>query len=392
MKTKIKFFLFILTAIILISHSTKAYSFNLSPQARISLLTASPGEELYSVFGHSAIRVQDSLNSLDLVFNYGTFDFSTPGFYTKFVRGKLPYMLSIEPFVNFVPEYYMEGRSIDEQVLNLSQEEKQEIMDFLLINRLPENRFYQYDFFYDNCATRIRDLVHQIISPLWNEKTDSEMSFRDLISLYLTQHPWSKFGIDLVLGLPCDKVASAWEYQFLPDFMFLAFKDASKPDGQALVSETISIIDKHPFDTNNSFFSPILVMWLVFALALLSTIHPAASKIFDAFFFIILGFLGILIVFLWFGTDHQTARHNLNILWALPTHLLFIFPALRKQASVWVKRYFLFSGCLALALMLVWYWVPQQYHPAFFPLVAASALKSLKMAGVFKNIRVFGKN
>jgi len=363
----------------------------LSPEARISLLTASPGQALYSVFGHSAVRVQDSLNSMDIVFNYGTFDFETPGFYTKFVKGKLPYMLSTETFIGFQSEYKSEGRTIEEQLLNLSQDEKQKIFDFLLVNREPENRFYQYDFFFDNCATRIRDLVDKELDINWDENTPSDLSFRDLITIYLTNHQWAKFGIDLLLGYPCDRIASAWEYQFLPDFMHDAFKNAKKGNGSPLIWETKTIIEKFPQQEEKLVFTPILFCWIIFLVALLSLLNKTTSKIFDAFFFSILGLTGILLFFMWFFTDHQVARWNLNLLWAFPLHLIFIFPALIKKPANWIKKYFLGSSIIAALLIIGWFWVPQNYHPAFFPLILASAIKGFNLAGFFNPISFIKK-
>src|SRR5690606_31625041 len=128
-------------------------------RTRISLLTCTPGSELYSVFGHSALRVVDSNAVTDIVYNYGTFDFNDPNFYSKFVRGKLNYYLSTEYFRDFVYGYRLEGRGITEQVLLLTAEEKLALKKFLRENLKPENRHYAYDFFLDNCTTRLRDLI-----------------------------------------------------------------------------------------------------------------------------------------------------------------------------------------------------------------------------------------
>ncbi|MFW6275429.1 MAG: DUF4105 domain-containing protein, partial [bacterium] len=147
--------------------SGKVVPQTLSDESEITLLTASPGDELYSVFGHSAVRVVDSINQLDMVFNYGTFDFNTPNFYLKFIRGKLLYKLSAYPTRYFILEYQSEGRALFEQTFNLTTNEKQRVYDFLMENAKPENAYYHYDFFYDNCATRIRDLVDTILKPSW---------------------------------------------------------------------------------------------------------------------------------------------------------------------------------------------------------------------------------
>ena len=148
----------ILPAFVLLNSITPSKA-QLSPSAQVSIITCAPGDELYSIFGHSAIRVNDSINQIDLVFNYGTFDFDTPNFYLKFMRGKLNYMLSMAPYDRFLFEYVYYKRSVWEQVLDLSEVEKNNLFQALIINAEPEHRNYHYHFFFDNCATRIRDMA-----------------------------------------------------------------------------------------------------------------------------------------------------------------------------------------------------------------------------------------
>jgi hypothetical protein len=372
----------------------------LSEKAQISLLTASAGDELYSVFGHSALRVTDPEREIDLVFNYGTFDFNTPGFYTKFVRGKLMYKLSVSTMDQFVPEYQYEGRAIYEQVLDLSLIQKQKIFDFLLINRLPENAYYHYDFFYDNCATRIRDLVDDILQPLWpqvediNEQTLAEIksylayeyeytpdlaenrTFRDMLQPFLQNMPWSAYGIDLALGLPADKVASPWDYMYLPDEMLIAFALAQHPDGRPMVSRHRIILPKTVELSGPGPVSPIMVGWLLFLLAMITLWRPRWSEIFDRVFFSIIGLNGIVIFFLWFYTDHSTTKANLNLLWAIPTHLYFIWFATYGPIKITVKWYFVLITILSFALLIFWHFIPQAFHPGFFPVVLIIGIKS----------------
>ncbi len=373
----------------------------LSEQAEITLLTASPGDELYSVFGHSALRVIDRENDIDLVFNYGTFDFDTPNFYLQFTRGKLLYKLSVAPMEYFVPEYRYEGRAIYEQVFNLNQEEKQKIFDFLMVNQLPENAYYHYDFFYDNCATRIRDLVDYILQPVWaeeNEITEESVSiirsmldyefdyepelkpsrtFRDMLQPFLVTMPWSAFGIDLALGLPADKVASAWDYMYLPDEMLIAFALASHPSGDPLIAEHRIIIPKTVELSPASKITPHIVMWLLALLAMASLYKAKWSLLFDKVFFSLLGITGLVIIFLWFFSDHITTKANLNILWALPTHLYYIWLANYQSVRPAVKWYFRFVSVLSFLLLVLWPFVPQAFHGAFFPLILISLAKSL---------------
>ncbi len=392
---------FLLIILLLLVAPLRAQQVQLSNNAEISLLTASPGDELYSVFGHSALRVYDPENKIDLVYNYGTFDFDTPNFYMKFVRGKLLYKLSVVPTEYFLPEYRFAGRAVFEQVLNLDASQRQDIYDFLMVNSRPENAYYHYDFFYDNCATRIRDLVHYILEPNWpsnQEITDESLaviksnlnyeyeyqpvlntggrSFRDLLQPFLLTKTWSAFGIDLALGLPADKIATPWHYMYLPDEMLIAFALARHANGSPLVSEHRVLLSK-TVELSPSFpINPQMVAWFVFAIAVLSFIHPRFSKIFDRVFFTLLGITGLVIVFLWFFTDHISTKGNLNILWALPTHLYFIWYAGRTGTRKTVSLYFQLTTILGILLLVLWPWIPQAYHPAFFPIIFTMVVKS----------------
>jgi hypothetical protein len=393
---KVAFFI----GFVFFSLSIYAQSAELSPDAEITLLTASPGNELYSVFGHSAIRVIDTDNNIDLVFNYGTFDFNTPNFYVKFVRGKLLYKLSVVPMEYFLAEYRYEGRAVYEQVLDLTFEQKQRLFDFLMVNRLPENAYYHYDFFYDNCATRIRDIIDLIVEPEWateNEITPEAVAgirsildyefqyspevseprtFRDLLQPYLINMPWSKFGIDLALGLPTDKIASAWDFMYLPEEMLIAFALATHEDGRSLTSEYRIIL---PIAIEADPAPPVLpqyVFWVLFLISIALMVNPRRSLIFDKTLFSVLGITGVIIIFLWFFTDHISTKTNLNILWAIPTHLYFIWFTKYENMKSSARFYFRMITLLSLGLILMWPFVPQDYHPAFFPIVLIVLIKS----------------
>ena len=216
MKTKlfiISFFLFLLTT------STSA-SVKLSKDATISILTCSPGNELYSLFGHTGIRVVDKANNMDIVFNYGTFDFATQGFYFKFARGLLPYQLSCSEFRRFLSSYIYDGRSVYSQTLNLDSIQKQYLMDLLVENYEPANREYLYNFLYDNCSTRVRDIIEKSTG---NQITwiaqPSTKSFWNLLDEYLGRSPWIQWGIHTILGSPATSTATIREQMFLPDYL-----------------------------------------------------------------------------------------------------------------------------------------------------------------------------
>ncbi|NQX90714.1 MAG: DUF4105 domain-containing protein, partial [Flavobacteriales bacterium] len=207
----------ILSLLFCVSWSSQA-ALKLSDEAQLSLLTCSPGAELYSTFGHSAIRINDPVKNIDWVYNYGTFEFSDD-FYAKFAQGKLNYRLSKGTFTNFVNEYIYFGRKVEEQVFLLSRNDIQLLFEALEENYKPENRTYRYDFFFDNCSTRILDIVEETLDGeiVFNDPLPADsMTFREMIDSYQGHMPWGDFGIDLALGTPCDRYMEHPEQTFIP--------------------------------------------------------------------------------------------------------------------------------------------------------------------------------
>ena len=208
---------------------------------RISLLTCAPGAELYSTFGHTAIRITDSTTGTDFVYNYGTFWFEDPQFYTKFIRGKLDYSLSVDKFPDFMYEYQYFQRSVWEQELNLSCGEKEQIITALNINMQGANRLYKYDFIYDNCTTRIRDLIFRSLpgSAVKNKLVPAGTTARNLIHSYLDKggEPWSKLGIDILLGAKLDKPVDNTVAMFLPDYLLKGIDSAYINNTQPVVKQ-----------------------------------------------------------------------------------------------------------------------------------------------------------
>jgi hypothetical protein len=366
----------------------------LSPQAEISLITVSPGEELYSMYGHSAIRVNDPAQGIDYVFNYGTFDFNTPNFYVKFVQGKLPYQLSVGYFEDLKSHSIRDHRSVVEQVLNLTNPEKQKVVDFLAYNYEPQNRSYLYDFFFDNCATRIRDVFQKGLGPaLQFKKTPAPdpMTFRQLVGIYQQPHPWVDLGVDLVMGLPADAEASPWQTMFLPDYLLAQFQQArvnraaSTASGlQPFVKQTRQLFRAQVQPATASLRRPSVVFWALLVVLAAYTGYQVRNRetnhTVDIILFGLTGFLGLVILFLWFGTDHRAFVSNLNFLWAFPLHLPFSFMLLRKNKPAWLRIYFWVMAVLAVLLLLSWPIFPQQFHHAVFPVVLLLALRAWYVA------------
>jgi hypothetical protein len=365
----------------------------LSPDASIGLLTCSPGDELYSIFGHSAIRVTDPLQDLDWVFNYGTFDFSDPDFYLNFVRGKLNYILSVTEYRNFEYEYMMDRRSIWEQKLNISRDEKQFLFDSLLTNYRPENRYYLYDFFYDNCATRIRDIFNEGLDReiIYNyQPLETGQSFRELLMPYLTGKPWARLGINLALGMPADKMASPWNYMFLPDHMMTVFGHAgisAAGSNNPFVRETTTLLRGEeppaPAFKNSPFLVFLLVLLITGVVSYISISNNRISWWYDRLLFGITGALGLLIAFLWFGTDHQVTVWNLNILWANPLHVIIVF-FLNRKFAILLQYYFAINLALLIILLFTWPFLPQTLPWMVIPLVLALMVRSAIILVIFK--------
>lgn len=372
----------LLLTIISFAQQTDSIDANNPCPLRISLLTCSPGSELYSTFGHTAIRITDGTNGTDIIYNYGTFDFDDPDFYSKFTRGKLLYFVSTESVDDFLYQYQYEQRSVTEQVLALSCEQKQQLYAALQENAKEENKYYKYDFVYDNCTTRLRDLIFKYTGTgtvTNNIRPYEGVSFRDLIHEYLNKSHqyWSKLGIDIVLGSPLDKKITNTEAQFLPDY-FLKGLDSTSVNGQKLVDEKMLILPAEPLVNNKPFFTPFVVFSILFlVIAALSFIRIAqpALAVFDSFLFFVCGLLGLFLLFMWFGTDHLTTKNNFNLLWAFPGHIVAALALFKKRK--WLRKYFIANNIVLILFIAFWKALPQEINTDLFPLVALLLFRSI---------------
>ena len=347
----------------------------LSEHTKVSLLTSSPGEDLYAQFGHSAIRITDTLSGQDLVFNYGLFDFNTPGFYVKFIRGKLPYQLGIQRFDAFLNTYIEENRQCRELEINLDEKERLALINFLSVNYLPENREYPYDFFFDNCATRIRDILEYKFQANYPDTSlVKKASFRHFLAEYVGQNSWINVGFYLILGLPADEIATFRDEMFLPDYLEKHLENAFM-GSQPLAKNKINILfQNQPQPSDSVLLSPILVSCLLFFMALIFTFYYTKRwiKIFDTVFFSLISLSGILFVFMWAGTDHFVTHKNMNLLWANPLYILVIFNLYLEKNG----KYLLFLLLtLNLTVLTGWKILPQEFHIAMIPLILTSILR-----------------
>lgn len=360
----------------------------LSDEAQLSLITVRPGDAVYSMFGHSAVRVYDPVQGVDVAFNYGTFDFGNPlVFVGEFAYGKLDYFLNVESYPAAVAHYgEVEHRPIIEQVLNLSPGQQQAVFDFLRINALPENRYYRYDFFFDNCATRIRDVFEDVLGDAVQlAPADPGLTFRQLIDLYASETPFLDAGMDMGLGLPADRIATPRETMFLPDYLQQALAGAIiNIDGSAqpLVARTDTIAwSAERASVEPVWPWPTLLGWLFFGLGLVLTVLDGRSKnpsrrLFDSFLFGVVGLAGLLIVFLWFISLHTVTQHNLNLLWAWPTHVLLAIALRRQWEPSWLWMYLAATAFATLVVLIGWPFWAQALPAIVLPLTLLILMRS----------------
>ena len=358
--------------IILCTFCTLGFSqkIKLSPLSEISVITCGSGSELYSTFGHSAIRVQDPTLSIDAVYNYGMFDFTTPNFLLKFIRGKLDYTLARQSYPYFLLGYEEENRWVKGQVLDLTLDERQTVFDFLENNYLPQNRDYKYDFFYNNCATKIWDVLKEVYGnqlEFDQNYLDELYTHRQLIRQKVPVNSWLGFGIDLALGSVIDDVASPKEHMFLPDYLMQQLI-GSKLNSKPLTKEPETLYAAKPEVGSGSFFlSP--AFWLLFLLiaVLIMTYfdfkNNTRRRWLDFSLFFITGLAGSLIIFLWFFTDHTATAGNFNLLWTLPINLIVAFVVAQKKGPNWVAKYAVFSLILLLVGSILWLLNVQVFSP-----------------------------
>ena len=362
----------------------------LSEHARISILTLEPWtKEVYARFGHTAVWVRDDSLGINKVFDYGLFDMSSPNFLLNFVRGHTDYYVGIRPFERFLAQYIAQGVEAIEQLLNLTQEEKQKLYNAMYINALPENKVYRYSFFFDNCVTRPRDLIERYIQGIIQYPEDRKVqTFRDLVHECVSPYPWMQFGIDLVIGNEADRPITLREKMFLPIYFKNALAETvviRNGVASPLVAETNIILQTNPERNKRqepSLFSPFVVAFLVlllsFAISLMQKkkINAIVPRIFDSLLFFVAGIAGVIVFFLMFFSEHPATNPNWNLVWIHPLALLFSVLFWVKACRKVVDYYHLANFAVLTLFLLMWWWIPQQLHLAAMVFAASLWLRS----------------
>lgn len=342
-------------------------SIQLSAKSSIRLETCMPGEAIYSAFGHSGIRVVDSVNSIDVVFNYGAFNSTINQFYIDFLKGKPTFFLVIVPTQEFLQEYNEEGRGVVESVLKLDIQQRQKIFDYLMWNAQQENYAYQYDFIFDNCATRIRDVFEKSLGSAFSfnfqdSNFHTSTSFKSMLYSKLGNHPLVELGFSLILGVDMDKIAASREQLFLPENLLNAFHHATN-NGQKIVAEKIEILPSKT-QVQKASFNYLFVVVVAICMLLLISLYFKSRKLhyFIAIvLLLVLGLLGTFLLAMWLMTDNTSTFKNYNLLWAMPTNVLVAILLLLGKSRLTVK-YIQWYGLYLLLLLIVYPFIPQTLH------------------------------
>ena len=386
--TELNRLLYLIFFFVLFTVNTFSQVKKLSENAKITLLTCTSGNELYSVFGHSAIRVTDESLDLDVVFNYGTFDFNTPYFYLKFMNGNLDYALSAYDFDQFMRYYEMEKRGVEEGILELDSIQKEQLWEYLIWNLSPNNRNYRYDFFFDNCATRIRDIIFKAKQIDINNKLFTAIdnrSFRDYIHSYVNEASWTGQGIDLLLGMKTDEKASVYQRAYLPDYL-----DSLFVDSKIIVNQTV-LLKKGENDYYNdiSIFSPNILAIIILILSICISIFEFTNRVYCKFYDIVLftacGLLSILFWYLWLFTKHEVCSVNINVMWASILYIPVVVLLCKNKIRNNYLRVMTYVNMFCTVMFILLSWIDIQDTPSMAVIIAfALMIRSIKILSVGK--------
>lgn len=331
----------------------------------VSLLTCTPGTEVYQLYGHTALRVREGQPGRmnDWVFNYGTFSFTKPHFMWRFVLGETDYELGVSPFQYFYEGYAREGRGILEQKLNLTPEEARRLADALAENLRPENATYRYNFFYDNCVTRAVLMVEKCVDGkiLWPDLSkEGGKSLRDIVHEYSKESVWDKFGQDLLLGCEADESAPLSVQMFAPMYAsrFVSEAKIKAPDGSVrpLASPVITVLPAQPAANESEPLSPMYTFGVLFAFTLAITFYEWKKKkyywFYDSILFVLQGLAGCVVTFLFFFSTHPTVGSNWLIILLNPLPLLYFPWQMKNGANHRISKGMYVEGFMVLATLL----------------------------------------
>ena len=348
---------------------------SVSSKSQVSLLTVYPGEPTYSAWGHSALRIQDPETGLDASFNYGTFDVTVPYFIPRFAYGDMLYQLSVDPTSALLRGAEFQNRSVVEQVFALDSLQVAAMYDLLLENLRPENRLYQYDFVFDNCSTRLLNLLLAVDGIVLPSQDPYQSTIREMLDEFVHDRALLDLGIDLVIGSRLDVVPTVQQRTFLPTYLMSLLDESTTPSGAPLVLEKRSILtySEEPVSQSLPWTFWVNLAW-VLVVALIWWRKASLPVWFDRWLFGIVGFIGFFLLLMWFATLHHVTAANWNIAWALPTHLVM---ALFWKRITFRPAYLLWTGIWTTGIAIFSIFQAQHLPPAMWPVVLLVILRLL---------------
>ena len=360
---------------------------NLSVYSEISIVTAGPGEKLYEKFGHAAIRIKDPVLNLDLIYNYGVFDFNQPNFLLNFADGKMYYVLARYDFKYFLSSYKKDKRWLKQQVLNLNKSEKQQLFLYLENNALIENATYLYDPFFNNCASKLRDITTKILNEnvvLSSKNIQNKKTLRKLMNKEIVWNTWGNFGINLITGTILDIERNQLEYTYLPDYLFKTIKNAKiKRENKfvSLVKKEEVLLSFKEISNTTSIFNPLFLFTVLLFLVIFITYkdlkNQQRAKWLDFIIFFITGIVGLILSYFWFFSSHKTAPNNYNILWAFFPNLIVAFMITKALAKKWLSKYLMVLFACLLLVPVLWILGLQVFPITAIPLLLLLLIRYL---------------
>ena len=341
-------------------------------EAKVSIISIGEGSSLADAFGHTGVRVISNGN--DIVFNFGVYDFSAPNFYSNFVKGRPVYKLAVQKYENFKEGYIYQNRYLVEHELNISEESKINIIDLLVNNSRPENKYYTYDYLRDNCSTRVADiLIDDTNNKFRVDKLESKaiITYRELIHEKISENSWAALGIDLCLGAIIDKKISVRETFFIPEKL-MKYMDELMIDYSKPITKNIVFLPDSPSKYNEEFPKPLLVNLIISLLIILLTYfnfrNNSWNRSIDFIIYLFSGFVGVLIIYLWFFSNHFASAQNFNFLWAFPFNLAVVFALIRKTPPMWTINFVKLNIILLILLFIHWTTGVQKYNITLLPI------------------------
>lgn len=363
-----------------------------SDSIRVSLVTCSPGTEVYEVYGHTALRIEIPSQGVDAVVNYGLFSFEAPNFVWRFIKGETDYVVGTIGYPIFEREYTDRGSTVTLQTLNLSREEKERLVYLLNENLRPENREYRYNFLYNNCSNKAGDMVELALSerlhPLANRSEG--ITYRDILHEYTQEYPWLQLGIDYLLGVEADRTIDPNQQKFAPEYLMYYTAQAQLVDSVRMYPYVIDTEVRGQL-AGEPYVAPLLtpmqaMILLLLFVAVMCTLEFLIERRqwwFDVLLLLVQGVMGLVVAFLFFASEHPTVGSNWQVIYLNPLPLLFLPFIIRSESKRQVSRLYYVQLAMLAAAALVLYFTGQYVQPAAWLLMAALAIRTLHSAVIY---------